>query len=277
MQTTEVLRVLGPALLAGVVATGVTVAIERWGGRLGGLIGTLPSTIVPASLGIASISARPQDFQDAMYVTPVGMLLNALFLYLWRWLPPRLPAWSLRARLGVMVTSSLLAWGLGAWVTVQGIGALRRSELDLMWVGAGVTALIAGVGLLACRQAPPAPRGRRPVGLWTLLGRGVMAAGAIGVAVYLASVGGPVAAGMATTFPAIFVTAMVSLWLAQGESVQVGAVGPMMLGSTSVAAYSLLAAWCMPSLGLAAGAAVSWLLAACCVTWPAWLYLRRRT
>ena len=40
------------AAFAGLVAVGVTVAIERLGGRVGGLLGTLPTTIVPASLGI---------------------------------------------------------------------------------------------------------------------------------------------------------------------------------------------------------------------------------
>ena len=35
--------------------------------------------------------------------------------------------------------------------------------------------------------------------------------------------------------------AMIALWLAQGEAVQAGAVGPMMLGSSAVAGYALLA------------------------------------
>ena len=45
--------ILGPALLAGLVAIGATVAIERFGGRIGGLLATVPTTIVPASIGMA--------------------------------------------------------------------------------------------------------------------------------------------------------------------------------------------------------------------------------
>ena len=41
--------VLWPAVLAGIVATLVTVAIARFGGVIGGIIGTLPTTIVPAA------------------------------------------------------------------------------------------------------------------------------------------------------------------------------------------------------------------------------------
>ena len=45
---------LGPLLsgiFAALVAIGATVAIERLGGRLGGVLGSIPTTIVPASLG----------------------------------------------------------------------------------------------------------------------------------------------------------------------------------------------------------------------------------
>ena len=66
---------------------------------------------------------------------------------------------------------------------------------------------------------------------------------------------------------------MVALWLAQGEAVGAGAVGPMMLGATSVAVFSLLAIHTVPALGLAAGCAVSWVGAAGLVTWPAWRWL----
>ena len=44
---------------------------------------------------------------------------------------------------------------------------------------------------------------------------------------------------MASVFPAIFLTTMVSIWLSQGEAVQSGA-NLMMLGSSSVALYLCL-------------------------------------
>ena len=39
---------------------------------------------------------------------------------------------------------------------------------------------------------------------------------------------------------------MVSVWLSQGEAVQIGAVGPMMLGSGSVAVYAIGAMYMFP-------------------------------
>lgn len=268
--------ILLPGLLAGAIAIAVTVAVERWGGRVGGLLGTLPSTIVPASLGILAGSASTLDFQAAMYATPVGMLVNAVFLWTWRALPPRLPGGGLGLRLALMLGASLSVWaGLAALAHVS-LGQAAVVGLPLLGAGVGGTLALAAVGALACLRNPPAPSGRRPVGPVTLLARGLLAAAAIGTAVAIARVGGALAAGLASTFPAIFLTTMVSLWVSQGEAVQAGAVGPMMLGSASVATFAVVGAWSLPALGPVLGCVVAWCAAATLVTLPAWAWLQRR-
>ena len=266
--------VLAPALFAGLVAIGVTIAIERWGGVVGGLVGSLPTTIVPAAAGI-SAQLPPEAFADAMYAVPVGMLIDVGFLYLWRWVPPRLPAWGTRGRLAATGGLALAAWGLLAGVAVMAMGAARGAGAPLILAGVGTAGTMIVVGVLACLDRPPAPGGSRPVGLVTLLARGVLAAAAIGAAVAIAALGGDLAAGVASVFPAIFLTTMVSLWLSQGEAVPSGAVGPMMLGASSVAVYALIASVTLPALGLVAGSAVAWVGAAGGVTVPAWLWMRR--
>jgi hypothetical protein len=263
-------------VFAGVIAVAATIAIERLGGRVGGLIATIPSTIVPASLGIAAGSPSVEATRIALYAIPTGMLLNAGFLWLWRTLPPLLPSGSLRRRLAVMTTLSLSAWFLGAWAAVAGLHAIGTLGASAMAVaGWSVTGAMGVVGVLACRSNPPAPRGSRPVSVGTLVLRGSLAASAIGVAVILAAVGGATAAGIASVFPAIFATTMVSLWLAQGEAVPAGAVGPMMLGAAAVAMYACLAAWSLPALGPVAGVGVAWLGAVVTTTLPAGVWLGR--
>jgi len=69
----------------------------------------------------------------------------------------------------------------------------------------------------------------------------------------------------------------VSLWLVQGEAVPAGAVGPMMLGSTSVAAYAVLAAFLLPAWGLWAGSLSAWLICALGITLPLTLWTRSRS
>ncbi len=269
------LAYLVPGALAALVAIAVTVAIERWGGRVGGLLGTLPTTIVPASLGIA-VQTDAAGLADAMYAVPAGMLLNAGFLWLWRALPERLPEGPLGRRLALMTTLSLLAWFVGAAALTVSLQALGEVAGALRGAGLLATAAILGVGVLACLRERPAPRGTRRVGPAALLARGLLAGLAIATAVWVTHIGGPLAAGVASVFPAIFVTTMVSLWMAQGEAVPAGAVGPMMLGSSAVASYALFAAWLLPLLGGAVGAPLAWGAAVLTTTVPSWWWLGRR-
>jgi len=270
------LAVLLPAGFAGLVAIGATVAIERLGGRIGGLLATLPTTIVPASIGIAVAAPTVDETRAALYAVPGAMLINVGFLWLWRALPPRLPAWSLRGRLAAMTAGSLACWFVGAWALVHALAFVStRGPRALEAAGWGGTAAMVVFGVLACRSNPPAPRGTHRVGVPTLLMRGALAATAIGVAVAIAAYGGGTAAGIASAFPAIFTTTMVALWLAQGEAVPGGAVGPMMLGSAAVGVHACLAAWSLPALGAAAGTAVAWFGAVLSVTLPAGLWLER--
>jgi hypothetical protein len=261
------------AIAAGLVAILATVAIEKLGGRRGGVVGTLPTTIVPAAVGFWWATSSTTEFRHALYVVPAGMLVNALFLWSWRVVPPLLPAWSLGARLFAMLSASLGAWVVMAFLLLQSTEAYRQAALPMPLWGWGFFLAALTLAAVACLRNGPAPPGTRSVGPAVLVGRGVLAAVAIGGAVALSTVAGPVIAGIMSTFPAIFLTTMVALWLSQGEAVPVGAVGPMMLGSTSVSAFAILAATLMPLTGPALGAVVAWIGAVLLVTLPAWLFL----
>ena len=67
--------VLISALLAGLIAILVTLAIERWGGLTGGLLGTMPSTIVPAAAGIY-LAGGQALLNQSLAIVPLGMLLS---------------------------------------------------------------------------------------------------------------------------------------------------------------------------------------------------------
>ena len=81
--------VLPAAIAAGAVAILVTVLIERYGGVVGGALGTVPTTIVPAVAGMASAQGDA-ELMESLSVVPAGMLVNAIFLSGWIFLPSRL-------------------------------------------------------------------------------------------------------------------------------------------------------------------------------------------
>ena len=265
--------ILVSALLAGVVATAVTVAIEKWGGLVGGLLGTVPSTIVPAGIGMY-LAGGEDALVVSMAVVPLGMLLNALFLGAWL----VLPRWFSNASHPLLLTSigALAVWfvlGMGVWFLLQNtvVGTLL-TEQELAVVG---LALLSFIAVWFNRRPQPTPKGSNAVSKTVLFARGSMAAAAIGVSVWMAGLGFPLLAGLASVFPAIFLTSMVALWLAQGPTVPQGAAGPMMRGGASVAVYANIAMWSLPAYGVVVGSVVAWVGSVLGWSIPAFLVLRR--
>ena len=265
--------ILVSALLAGLVATAVTVAIEKWGGLVGGLLGTVPSTIVPAGIGMY-LAGGEDALVVSMAVVPLGMLLNALFLGAWL----VLPRWFSNASHPLLLTSigALAVWfvlGMGVWFLLQNtvVGTLL-TEQELAVVG---LALLSFIAVWFNRRPQPTPKGTNAVSKTVLFARGSMAAAAIGVSVWMAGLGFPLLAGLASVFPAIFLTSMVALWLAQGPTVPQGAAGPMMLGGASVAVYANIAMWSLPAYGVVVGSVVAWVGSVLGWSIPAFLVLRR--
>ena len=265
--------ILFSALLAGLVATAVTVAIEKWGGLVGGLLGTVPSTIVPAAIGMY-LAGGEDDLMLSMAVVPLGMLLNALFLGAWL----VLPRWFSNASHPLLLTSigALALWGvLGVtvWLLMNNtvVGYLL-TEQELAAAGLILLVIIA----VAFNWRPqPTPKGSEAVSKTVLFSRGMMAAVAIGIAVWLAGLGFPLLAGLASVFPAIFLTSMVALWLAQGPTVPQGAAGPMMLGGVSVAIYANLAMWSLPTYGMVLGSIIAWFGSVLGWSVPAFIVLKK--
>lgn len=285
---------------AGLVAILATIAIERLGGRLGGIIGTLPTTIIPASWGLwyqgqakilqnnlyqAELGQQVfEQFSVAMYAVPAGMCLNAIFLWLWRVIPRRLSMISrlseqgpfgLYKALAIMSLMTLGLWFISAfaWVSVS------RQWLSTVYLhylsGLSSLGLIVLIGLAATYRNIPAPKGKKISKLSTLFSRGVCAMLAVTLAVLIAKSGASTFAGVAAVFPAIFWTTMVSLWLSQGQAVPSGAVGPMMLGSSSVAVFALIAPSTYQNFGPLWGALLAWLFTLVCAALPSYLWIKR--
>lgn len=264
--------ILVSALLAGVVATAVTVAIEKWGGLVGGLLGTAPSTIVPAGIGMY-LAGGEAALMASMSIVPLGMLLNALFLGAWL----VLPRWMANTSRPLLWTSlgALVFWavlGLLMLVLVDEVLSANMDERALALFG---SALLFITAVVFNRRPNPTPKGTNAVSKTVLTARGTMAAIAIGIAVWLAGLGYPLLAGLASVFPAIFLTSMVALWLAQGPTVPQGAAGPMMLGGASVAVYANLAMWSLPAYGVVMGSLVAWVGSVLGWSIPTFLVLRR--
>ena len=269
-------EILPAAIAAGLVAIVVTVLIERFGGVVGGALGTVPTTIVPAVAGMAAAQGE-QELMDSLSVVPAGMLINAIFLSVWIYLPRATASLGSERSLAVTTATALLAWAMFGMVTILCIGELSEYGTGPRTIGMIGIALTAVFGIVLGWKPYESPKGSREVSKPILLARGLMAATAIGASVWVAGLGYPLLADLASVFPAIFLTSMVSLWISQGPSVPRGAAAPMLLGGGSVGVYSLVAMYSLEAHGIILGSIMSWVTAVAVWSMPSYIYLRWRT
>lgn len=270
------LSILPSALLAGLVAVLATIVVERFGGVVGGVLSTVPTTIVAYAIGLHGQAATTDDFRRALAFVPVGILLNAAYLLVWKWLPPRLHALGIKRLLVSTIVLALTAWIIVATALTVAHDAMEPSvERTVL---CGILAMCVGLtlALAATRRVHAAVRGTHRVSMLTFVLRGVGATIVVGVALFISRSGLPLVSGVVSVFPIIFTTVMVATWLAQGSQVPAGAAGPMALGTLSVSSFALLAAWLIPAYGLTEGATLAWFVSVGFVSAPAYLYLRSR-
>lgn len=232
------------SLFSCVIAILSTIAIEKLGGTLGGVIATTPTTIVPYTVGLVLANTPTDDIDTALFSVPIGICLTTFYLILWR----EVPKWAAVERLGgtyrqLAVVLPLL---VGCWIGCATLIALLLLPLLVdagipMWLTGLLGLLLSffvGVAVIFYRHQP-APKGKKKMTLLMYLSRGVLAGVAIGVSLIISSIS-PVAGGIASVFPSITTTTMVMLWVQQGRELPAGAAGPMMLGNMAVSTYCLL-------------------------------------
>jgi|TARA_B110000483_G_scaffold173510_1_gene205349 hypothetical protein len=261
------------ALVAGIIAILVTLAIERWGGLTGGLLGTMPSTIVPAAAGI-SLAGNQELLNQTLSIIPLGMLINGIFLAVWIYLPAKLEGQ--KHPLLLTTITALFVWFIFGLLMLQGVEFALDHGVTTWQLGFLGLSLLIVLAIAMNWKVQPTPKGKQPVARTVLVLRGSAAACAIGAAVWLSAQGQPFVAGLAAVFPAIFLTSMVALWLAQGPTVPQGAAGPMAMGGASVAIYALVAMYSLPAWGVIFGSLAAWVIAVFGWSLPAFLLLRKR-
>ena len=211
---------------------------------------------------------------ESMAIIPLGMLVNGIFLTVWIILPPYL---SQRANpLLITTLSALFIWTISAIVMLKVAGIALENDLSSSNLGFIGLIMLIFLSVIINRRATEAPKGKHPVSPFVLVCRGLAAAIAIGIAVWLSGQGQPLVAGIAAVFPAIFLTSMVALWMSQGPTVPRGAAGPMMLGGASVAVYAIVSIWSLPQYGVLYGSVIAWIIAVVGWSIPAYIVLSKR-
>ena len=218
-----------------------TVAADRYGSRIGGLIGGLPSTVF-ISLLFIGITQTPHVASETTMLMPLTQGINGIFIIVYLLL--------VRRGLAAGLTTGLCVWSvLAAMIAVIGI--------QHFWVSICGWALCALGCYVAVERGMTIPaRGEArvrctfsQVGLRALFGGGVIA-----FAVWAGKLMGPTYGGIFAAFPAMFLSTLVITYRARGVEFSRAVGRAMMLsGMLNVALYATavryLYTWCGLSIG----------------------------
>jgi hypothetical protein len=223
-------------LLAALWVTVATVVTERLGTKVGGVVTSLPSTLIIALYFIA-VEEGPAFSAQAAAVIPAELGVNVLFVAIF--------VATSRHGLGPALGAAFFGW---FWLSL-GVYLLDVRSLPLSLLIFAVCVLVASAWLKAKRDYR-AQAGRKikytPA---ELAFRGLFAGLMIAISVFLASFAGPVIGGIMSVFPAIFTSTMVILYLRQGEDFT-GATGrTMIIGVTNTAAFTVMCFFWLPLFG----------------------------
>jgi len=202
-----------------------TVAAERFGSKIGGLIGGLPSTVV-VSLLFIGITQSAAVSSETTTVMPLVQGINGLFILVYLLLVKR--------GLKTGLLGALLAWFLAAAILVL-LGQPPFWASLAIWI-----TLALGCYLLVERRLSIASHGKvhlnytpAQVAVRALFGGGVIAS-----AVLMSKLGGPLLGGVFAIFPAMFASTLVITYRTGGASFSRAVAKSMMVsGMLNVTLY----------------------------------------
>jgi hypothetical protein len=218
-----------------------TVAAEKYGSRIGGLIGGLPSTVF-VSLLFIGLTQNPAAASETTTLMPLAQGINGVFIAAYLFF--------VRRGLASGLLNAFWIWLiLTAILAVAGIRQFAASVC-------GWALLVVGCYFAVERGMNIASRSGLRVRYTTaqIAGRALFGGAVIAFAVWMGKLLGPVYGGIFATFPAMFVSTLAITYRAGGPQFS-RAVGKsmMMSGMVNVALYAIAVRYCYQWSGLVFG------------------------
>jgi hypothetical protein len=225
-----------PFFLSAVVVVLITVIAEKYGTKTGGVIGTLPSTIIIAFLFIA-FDKGVQFTSEAVVIVPAEMGLNVLFLLVFALL-----SWK---KTFIALTGSLTGWTLLTILIYYG----NLTSIVISVIIYGMCFLFAFLILDRKRKITSQNTIKVHYTPLKLLGRSLIAGIVIAIAVSFSNIG-TTFSGIFSVFPAIFLSTMLISLREHGPSFTTAMAKGMIYGSPSVVSYAIGIYFLYPIIGI---------------------------
>ncbi len=228
-------------LVGSIWITSVTVIAERFGSKIGGFIGGLPSTIV-VSLLFIGLTQSSTDASRAAVMIPLIMGVNGFFILVYLAL--------VHHGLVKAILSALAFWFFVIWLIIL-VG------VEDFWISLIVWISSLGICLFVTERIMNIPHKggiRVPYTPYQIITRGLVSGFIISMAVLITRLTGPVIGGIFANFPVIFMSTLFITHQTGGAEFSRAVAKTLMLSAMiSVGVYSFTVHFAYQFLGLLPG------------------------
>ena len=234
-------KLLQSFLAGSIWITVSTLIAEKYGSKIGGFIGGLPSTIIIALLFIG-ITQSPQAAVRATTVVPLTMGINGIFTLVY--------LVSVKRGLLIALVRAFLVWMIL-------VGPLALSGLDNFPAAVIGWMVLMVFYYLAVEKGAHIPAHGKVIVHYTtiqIVSRGLFAGTLIAFAVFMSKLAGPVLGGIFSVFPVIFTSTMVIAYRSGGYKFSRAVVKTLVVSAmVNVSVYAIAVRYTYGWLGLGWG------------------------
>jgi len=239
-------QVFIPFILSALVVIIVMYIAENYGSKAGGILGTIPSTIVVAFVFIA-YSKGTYFASDAAAVVPAELSVNVIFLFVFSLLVHR---------------STILAFIVTfiVWATLSSLLVIFQMDNIVVSILLYLSSvLIVFLFLEKIVKIPSIGKVKIHYTAQKIIIRGFLAGIVIVIAVFLSNVSS-IISGIFSVFPAILSSTMIISVKEHGPDFAAGMAKSMVLGLSSVATYATLIHLFYPIYGIIVGSIIAYVI-----------------
>ncbi|MCJ7579535.1 MAG: DUF3147 family protein [Candidatus Aminicenantes bacterium] len=238
IDSTFILQVIFSFIVGSLWILMTTLFADRFGSKIGGFIGGLPSTAA-VSFFFIGLTQSPQAAALATTVFPMSYAFTGLFLILYAlfWRKGFIPAFG---------------FSISAWFFLSACVVLLKIDNFIVSVCLYFLFFIFAVYILEYRLKLPSI-GKADIHYSALqyLIRAVFGGFVVALAVFLSRIGGPVFGGIFSAFPAVFISILFINYRSRGMKFSRAMTKPLLVtGMISIFMYGLGVRYLYPSLGL---------------------------
>lgn len=228
-------------LVGSIWVTLTTIAAERFGSKVGGFIGGLPSTAV-VSFFFIGLSQTPVVASQATTVFPLAYGLTGLFLVLYATLATK-GFW-------IALLGALIIWLILTALIV--LFDVKSYAFSLVSYG---LILLFSLHILEREiKLTSVPKAKIYFSPWQIVWRGAFAGLMITFVVFISKYGGPIFGGVFSAFPAVFISALIISYQSRGIEFSRAITKPLLVtGMITIVIYSIGVRYFYPAAGLVFG------------------------